>query len=123
MRLLLDQNIPYLAAAKLRSMGHEAIHAVEIGFSFEPDSAYVSLGIAEDRVIVTFDADFHAILARTNHSRPSVIRIRIQNADEQQVAHLVDKLCWQYERPLLDGCALSTDGESHRMRMLPLRPS
>ena len=47
-------------------MGHEAIHSTEIAFSLEPDSAYLNLGIAEGRVIVTFDADFHAILAETD---------------------------------------------------------
>ena len=91
-------------------MGHEAIHSTEIGFSLKPDSAYLSLGIAENRVVVTFDADFHAILARAGMPRPSVIRIRIQNADEQLVADLVNELCKEYERPLLNGCAISTDG-------------
>ena len=121
MRLLLDQNIPYRAAAKLRKMGYGAIHSSEIGSNLEPDSAYLDLGIAESRVIVTFDADFHAILARAGMLRPSVVRVRIQNANEQLVADLVDKLCCQYERPLLDGCAISTDGESHRVRMLPIK--
>ncbi len=51
----------------------------------------------------------------------SVIRIRIHNADQRLVADLVDKLGRQYEGPLLSGCAISTEGKFHRMRMLPIK--
>jgi predicted nuclease of predicted toxin-antitoxin system len=75
--ILLDQGLPRFSAAILRSNGHDAIHTGEIGLSRADDAVIIERGRDEDRIVVTLDADFHALMALSGASSPSVIRIRI----------------------------------------------
>ena len=62
MKLLLDQGVPRSAAALLRADGLDAVHTGEVGMATAEDAAILDRGRAEDRLIVTLDADFHRIL-------------------------------------------------------------
>lgn len=74
MKLLLDQGLPRSAASLLRAAGVDTVHVGEIGMSAVSDSAILAQGQAEQRVVVTLDADFHALLALSGATAPSVIR-------------------------------------------------
>lgn len=63
MKLLLDQGAPRSSAALLRASGLDTIHTGEVGLATAPDIAILQRGRAEGRVVVTLDADFHALLA------------------------------------------------------------
>ena len=78
MRLLLDQGLARSAVSAPRGFGHDAIHAGDAGLSAATDESILDFAIADRRVIVTLDADFHSILARRGASAPSVIRIRLE---------------------------------------------
>lgn len=78
MRRLLDQGIPRDAGAGLRELGFDCAHASERGMSQAADEEIVEAAARENCVIVTLDADFHAILAVTRSAAPSVIRLRIE---------------------------------------------
>src|SRR5687768_9912917 len=73
MRLLLDQGLPRAAAALLRQAGIDTVHVGEIGYAAATDASILEHGRNEERVVVTLDADFHALLARTGAPSPSVI--------------------------------------------------
>jgi predicted nuclease of predicted toxin-antitoxin system len=91
------------------------------GCNLAPDEAYITLAIPEQRVIVTLDADFHAILATQGLTQPSVIRLRMHNPDPQEVALAIDEICKEHAGQLRDGCAISSKGKSHRLRRLPIQ--
>jgi len=78
MKLLLDQGTPRSAATILRRDGFDAVHTGETGLAGAEDSEIIRQAALDDRVVVTFDSDFHMLLALEQALKPSVIRIRIE---------------------------------------------
>lgn len=64
---LLDEGLPVRAAVLLREDGIDAVHVTEVEALSTPDETVLELGRTTARVVVTLDADFHALLAA---SRP-----------------------------------------------------
>jgi predicted nuclease of predicted toxin-antitoxin system len=92
MKLLLDQGLPRSAAALLCEAGIDAIHVADIGFSAADDTDILQRAQEDERVVVTLDADFHALLALTEATSPSVVRIRIERLT-----------CPSIDQPIADG--------------------
>ncbi|MBM4461347.1 MAG: hypothetical protein FJ011_26925 [Chloroflexi bacterium] len=120
MRLLLDQGLPRSAAGILRQTGIDAIHVGEIGYSAAQDAQILQRGQAEGRVVVTLDADFHALLAQSGDSSPSVIRIRIEGLKAQALALLLEAVLTQCHDDLEVGCVVTVQTGRIRVRRLPL---
>ena len=89
MKLLLDQGLPLSAAALLRDAEIDAIHVGEIGMSEAEDADIIQQARDEGRIVVTLDADFHALLALEVATAPSVIRIRIERLRAQALTDLL----------------------------------
>jgi predicted nuclease of predicted toxin-antitoxin system len=120
MKLLLDQGLPRSTAFLLRAAGIEAIHVGERALATAPDSAILEVARQEERIVVTLDADFHALLVLSGSASPSVIRIRIEGLrTEPLAALLVDvlKLC---KDDLSRGAMVSVTEHGVRVRRLPL---
>jgi predicted nuclease of predicted toxin-antitoxin system len=75
----------------------------------------------EGRIVVTLDADFHAILARTGASVPSVVRVRVEGLGAIALAHLVATTLDSIVDDLTLGAVATSDGARVRVRRLPLR--
>ena len=120
MKLLLDQGLPRSTTAALRALGHDAVHTGDIGLSTASDEAVLAHGLHEGRVIVTLDADFHGILARTAARGPSVVRMRVEGLGGDAMASVVHHVVTSIASDLARGAAASSDGASVRFRMLPL---
>ncbi|WP_375505832.1 DUF5615 family PIN-like protein [uncultured Nostoc sp.] len=86
MKLLLDQGLPFSAAALLRDSGIDTIHVGEIEMSEAEDGEIIQRAREERRVVATLDADFHTLLALDEATTPSVIRIRIERLRAQALA-------------------------------------
>lgn len=91
MKLLLDQGLPRSAARLLTSAGWDTIHVGDIGYEVATDEAILERARGEGRIVVTLDADFHALLALSSATAPSVIRIRIEGLRGKEVAALVGR--------------------------------
>lgn len=59
------------------------------GLATAKDSKILDFGRQEGLVVVTLDADFHALLALAGLSGPSVIRIRIEGLRGENLARLL----------------------------------
>lgn len=75
-RLLLGQGLPRSTGALLAQAGWDVTHVSEIGMSRADDIDILQRARAEQRVCVTLDADFHALLATSGERGPSVVRVR-----------------------------------------------
>ena len=66
-RFLIDENLSPLLARHLRTAhGFDAVHVQELGLRGAPDADILARAIAEDRIIVTSNADdFRRLGART----------------------------------------------------------
>ena len=75
---------------------------------------------AEKRVIVTLDADFHAILAVANESEPSVVRIRQEGLKGPALADLIENIWPSIIEQLKSGAIVSVTEKSIRIKTIPL---
>src|SRR5437764_7788820 len=76
MRFLIDNNLSPLLAERLKAAGHDAVHVRDIGLQSSADSVVLEHARAENRVLVSADTDFGALLARSQAASPSVLLIR-----------------------------------------------
>jgi len=120
MKFLLDQGLPRSTVLHLQGMGIEAEHVGSLGLATASDSTI--LGESRDRgaIVVTLDSDFHALLALSNASSPSVIRIRIQGLKGDAVARIVQRVIDGTKNDLVAGAAITVTDRRLALRRLPL---
>ena len=119
-RILLDQGLPRSAAAVLRESGWDVVHVSELGMSQSTDRIILNFALAQDRTVVTLDADFHTLLAVANESGPSVIRIRQEGLKGREVAALLLVIWSRIEAQIQRGAMVTVTEKTIRVRNLPL---
>ena len=122
MKLLLDQGLPRSTARLLRETGIDTVHVSEIGHSTSDDAVILDRGREEGRTVVTLDADFHALLAISGATSPSVIRIRIEGLKGKTATNLIRTVLMQCEGDLKQGAVATVERGRIRIRRLPLTP-
>jgi predicted nuclease of predicted toxin-antitoxin system len=120
MKLLLDQGLPHSAATLLCEAGINTIHVAEIGLSAADDIDILQIAREHGRVVVTLDADFHALLALSAATSPSVIRIRIERLRAQALTNLLLTVLDEFVEDLEQGVVVTVEPSRVRMRRLPL---
>ena len=120
MKLLLDQGLPRSAATLLSEAGIDTIHVAEIGLSAADDTDILQRARDDERVVVTLDADFHALLALSAATSPSVIRIRIERLRAQALTNLLLIVIGEWAEDLEQGVVVTVEPSRVRMRRLPL---
>ena len=123
MKLLLDQGLPRSAAKLLNKSAINTIHVCEIGYATATDDMILQLGRKENYIIVTLDADFHALLALSAATKPSVIRIRIEGLKGEAVAKLLKIVINKCAHDLEYGATVTVQKNRIRLRHLPLNIS
>lgn len=120
MKLVLDQGLPRSATLIPRSLGYDVIHVGEVGMARATDNEILVFAREADAVVVTLDADFHALLARDTAPKPSVLRLRIEGLRAEPLAALVHAVVESCREALIAGAAVSADGRTARVRPLPI---
>jgi len=118
--ILLDQGLPRTAAKILKEKGWDVLHTGDIGLSRASDNEILEYARAEKRVIVTLDADFHAILAVANESEPSVVRIRQEGLKGPALADLIENIWPSIIEQLKSGAIVSVTEKFIRIKTIPL---
>lgn len=71
MRLLLDQNLSRDLPALLSAVGFDVADTRTLGMQRWVDEDIADFAVSEDRIIVSADTDFGAILAKRQTAKPS----------------------------------------------------
>lgn len=122
MKLLLDQGIPRSAAHLLRESGLDAVHVGEIDMARSTDREILRLAEKESRICVTIDADFHALLALSGASAPSVIRIRQEGLNGGALFKLLRAILSDATEALNQGALVTANHHALRIKHLPVVP-
>jgi len=121
--ILLDQGLPRSAASILREEGWDVLHTGDIGLHRASDSQLLEFARKEQRVIITLDSDFHAILALTNASAPSVIRIRLEGLKGPDLALLIKRVWPRIKFQIKKGAMVTITESGIRIRNIPVLSS
>ncbi|QDV13480.1 hypothetical protein CA51_33700 [Rosistilla oblonga] len=120
MKFLLDQGLPRSTVDYLRDSGVESEHVGALGLATASDDEILSVGRDRGAVVVTLDSDFHAILALSNASTPSVIRIRIEGLKGEAVANIIVAVVAGAAADLTAGATVTVTERRIAVRRLPL---
>ena len=118
MKFLIDQNRSPRLADQLRQAGHDALHTLDLGLERAEDDELLLLAANEQRVIVSGDTDFGALLALLRRRSPSVISncwIYLDAASLHHQEHLDD-----LAEDLDQGAVVVVSDARIRVRRLPL---
>jgi predicted nuclease of predicted toxin-antitoxin system len=75
-RFLIDNNLSPLLAETLNAAGHDAMHVRDLGLHAATDQVVLEQARSDDRVLISADTDFGALLARSRDAEPSILMIR-----------------------------------------------
>ncbi len=117
-RLFLDQNIRIEVAERLRKDGHDVVHASEAGLRDRDDLTLFQWAKSNNRIIVTFDADFaeHAYWAREPH--PGVVRMRLEPQTPEHVTSVLQKFLAVYSSEKLCNALVVLKENKVRIRIM-----
>ena len=121
MRLLLDESLSHRLSVPLAHAGHDVVHVVDIGLQGAADDAVLGSAVRTQRVLVTADTDFGALLALSSAPRPSVLLLRRSGRHvEERVQHILVAIVGA-EEALQNGALVVVEQERLRVRILPMQ--
>ena len=84
------------------------------------DEEILSKAVSDSSVIITLDADFHALVAVRGMRKPSVVRLRQEGCDANRVVAILGGVLIQHRTRLANGCLISVTDRRASFRMLPI---
>jgi len=120
LRFLIDNALPPRLADLLLAAGYDAVHVRAYGMHAAEDEEILARALDEDRIVVSADSDFSAILAAQEAERPSFILFRETNllVARDYIDMLLPTLP-MLEPELLAGCVAVFRNRRLRVRRLP----
>lgn len=98
MKFLVDAQLPPGMCARLRQLGHDAVHVSEIGLADAKDVEIAAAAIAESMILITKDEDF---LALRRPDRFAMLWLRCGNVTNQGLSAWLEPR-WKNVESLLE---------------------
>ena len=84
------------------------------------DEEIVEMAAKQECIVITLDADFHALIAVRQMRFPSVIRLRQEGCRGDDVVRILQPVLFRYQEQLGRGCLISVKERQTTMRILPI---
>lgn len=120
MKFLIDMNLSPRWCGILQAEGWDSVHWSQVGNASASDHEVMRRALAQQRIVLTHDLDYGAMLAATQAIAPSVVQVRTQDVRPQTLARLLIPILRRYEKKLVAGALLVVDEAKSRIRLLPL---
>ncbi len=115
MRFLVDENLSWRHAARLRTLGHDAVAVSEVSLSGACDPVVRVYAAEKDRILITLDADFGNTLRFPVDDTPGVIWLRLHPPTEEAISAALDRVIHSLNTEELAGRLVVVD--EHKMRV------
>ena len=119
-RAVLDQGLSPHTVAILNRENWDLVHVRDIGMREASDFEILAYAAKNSRVVVTLDRDFPQLLASLGSRMPSVVLIRQERLKASSLASILRLVWHSHEKELEEGCILSVNAHSTRVRKLPV---
>lgn len=119
-KLLADVHISPITVKDLQSSGYDIKRITDFMPANSSDPEIIALALREKATIVTQDLDFSAHIARSGRNKPSLISLRIGNAQPNRVSSILKIVIPQIEAELQAGAIISVEDTQFRVRKLPI---
>jgi len=110
-----------LTVTALRKLGHDVVHAREVGYHMLLDAEILAHARTQSRIVLAFDLDFGDLLAAAGESLPSVVLVRTHNQRAESVTPRILDVAERFGRELEAGALIVVEDARVRLRRLPLR--
>jgi predicted nuclease of predicted toxin-antitoxin system len=121
LRFIADVHISPLTITTLRLAGYDIVRVPDILPRASSDSVILEFARIENRIILTQDLDFSVLVALGRYVQPSLITLRLASAQPDFVSQRLLSILPELEQPLIEGCAITIEDNSVRLRRLPIR--
>jgi predicted nuclease of predicted toxin-antitoxin system len=119
-KFLIDESLSRSVAARLSDAGHDAVHIGDLGLLGTDDETVMATALDQDRVQVTADTDFGALLALSGAPGPSVILFRRGGRRPTDQAALLIANIEAFREPIDDHFIAVIGTDRIRIRPLPI---
>lgn len=121
MRLLLDNNLSPRLCEVLAGNDWDVVHVRTLGLRAANDRAVMAAARDDDRILVSADTDFGALLAASHETGPSIVLVRrVANRRVDELAGILVANLPVVADDLDAGCILVIGDDSMRVRRLPI---
>ena len=117
---LANMNISPLTVEALRKEGWSIIRVSEVLDRKSKDIDILDYARIHNKIIITQDLDFSALLAIGGYAKPSVVNLRLENASPEFVTKRIAEVLPAIEEELKRGAVVSVDEVSARYQNLPI---
>ena len=121
LEFLTNMNISPLTVERLRKNGWNIVRVSEVMDRGSKDTDILIYAQQQNKVVITQDLDFSAILALSGYGKPSLINLRLENPRPDLVTSRIIEVVSTMEKELEEGVVITVDETSARYRNLPIR--
>jgi len=120
LKFLIDMPVTPDAGPHLRSAGHDAIHAVDLGLARSSDDELLAVARREQRIVITADLDYPRLIALQQTDRPGVVLFRGGAYSDREMLGLLDRVLARASTLDLEHSIVVVDRTRIRRRALPI---
>ena len=120
MKFLADMGVSPRTVEWLKLQGHNAKRLNEEGLEKLPDPLVMAKALAENRILLTMDLGFGALLAMSQQQFPSIVIFRLSNETSKVVNGRMAEVLELFKAELESGVIISVSDDAIRVRQLPL---
>ena len=116
MRLFCDQNIMVETVEFLRRLGHDVRGTRDVGLALAPDDDVLAFAIRENRILLTYNADFGDIRLFPVGTHAGIIRLRVNQQTAEFLHPILEDTLGQLADRDLSGRLVTVTKTAIRIR-------
>jgi len=120
LEFLANMNISPLTVEQLKKKGWNVVRISDVMDRGSKDIDVLLYAQKQNKVVITQDLDFSAILAIRGYAKPSLINLRLENPRPDLVSSRIVEVVSAMEKELEEGVVVTIDETSARYRNLPI---